>query len=384
MNKSYSILFLIDSLTVGGAELALLTLVRTLCKQGFKVSVFSFKEPRSTATAFSEAGATLFVPALETTESRMDALIRLKKIMKNDYFDIIHSNSRNTSMFLGLGFLLPKHGRRVVTFQDVHFRRKPDLSRWEYAKDYLLLKILNFTCNGFTTDSKANVADYKKYSSSMSLLHLPNCVVPPINFKTFDLNVIRDRMGVSLEDFVIIIPARYSVQKGHIVFFSALCHLRSRGVELPRVVCYGEGDRLAALSEYLTDNNLDRNVTLNSVVAIEELQLFMSAANLVVLPSLWESFGQVVAGAMALGIPVLGSDTGGISEQIKNDETGFLAPPGDAFLWSIQIESLLKSPNRLLTVGKSGQEVVRRNMTSEQIALKLINFYSDLIKDGGK
>lgn len=377
MNKSYSILFLIDSLSEGGSELALLILVQTLCKQNCRVSVFSFREPSRLAVAFSEAGAILYMPAIGVSESRFGAFMRLKKVLKKDYFDFLHASSRNTSMFLGLGFMLPSHGRRVVTFQDVHFRRNPVLTRWQRIKEYILLSILRFTCNGFTTDSKQNVADYNKYSSNIPVIHLPNCVVP-VSTAQVNESVVRELMGVFINDFVIIIPARYSVQKGHIVFFAALCDLRSRGVPLPRVVCYGAGDQLPSLSKYLIDNKLEHKVTLNGIVPIDELQLFMCAADLVVVPSLWESFGQVVIGAMALGKPVLGSDTGGIREQITHDKTGFLAPAGDAVSWSFEVERLLNSPTKLLTVGKSAKEAVRRIATPEDIGCKLINYYSKL------
>ena len=378
MNKSYSILFLIDALSEGGSELALLILVQTLCKQNCRVSVFSFREPSRLAVAFNEAGATLYMPAIGVSESRFNAFMRLKNVMKNCYFDFLHASSRNTSMFLGLGFMLPRHGRRVVTFQDVHFRRNPVLTRWQRIKEYILLSTLHFTCNGFTTDSEANVADYNKYSSNLPVIHLPNCVVPAVNTTQVKEGVVREEMGVYLNDFVIIIPARYSVQKGHLVFFAALCDLRSRGVALPRVVCYGAGDQLVSLSKYLIDNKLEHKVTLNGLVPIDKLQLFMCASDLVVVPSLWESFGQVVIGAMALGKPVLGSDTGGIREQITHDKTGFLAPAGDAVSWSFEVERLLNSPSKLLTVGRSAKEAVRRIPTPEDIGWKLINYYSTL------
>lgn len=382
MNKKYSIIFLIDSLTEGGAELALLMLVRALCNQKHNVSVFSFKEQRNLALDFKEAGATLYLPILDKTENRIEAFLRLRAVVKNNYFDIIHSSSRNTSMFLGIGFLLARHGCRVVTFQDVHFRAKPVLARFEFIKEKLLLKILKNTCDGFTTDSKSNVIDYNKYSPEITLMHLPNCV-PPIDCKSnhnVDVKSLRERMGVFLEDFVIIIPARYSLQKGHIIFFEALLILRSRGVDLPRVICYGTGDKLITLSKFIKDNNLDHKVTFNRTIPIDELQLFILAADLVVLPSLWESFGQVVVSSMSLGKAVLGSNTGGISEQITHDKTGFLAPPGDPLAWADELECLLSSPSKLIAVGKAAKESIRKNRTSDEIASELIRYYGTLLQ----
>jgi len=378
MKNPHSILFLIDSLTEGGAELALLVLVQTLCKRNFKVSVFAYREPTRLAIAFSESGATLYLPETGTSESRFKAFVRLKKVLLNDYFDFVHASSRNTSMFLALGFLLPRHGHRIVTFQNVHFCRISGLNWWQRFKESSLLTILRLSCHGFTTDSKTNIAEYNKYSPKIPIIFLANCVVPPINITQFELLNARACMGINISDFVIIVPARYSIQKGHIYLFKAIKQLILRGVMPPKVICFGEGDQFTLLSKYIEDNKLGNIISLNNIVTINQLQIYMLAADLVAIPSLWESFGQVVVGAMALGKPVLGSDTGGIKEQIQHEVTGFLAPPGDVEAWSFEIERLMNSSTLLMNVGKSAKNSVRNKLAPMEIATKLIEYYGTL------
>jgi glycosyltransferase involved in cell wall biosynthesis len=378
MEKKYSILFLIDSLTEGGAELALLVLVRALHNQNHYISVFALREPTGLATAFRESGATLHLPPQDMPQGRIDGFKRLRSVIKENYFDFIHASSRNTSMFLALGFLLPSHGRQIVTFQEVHFRNIVGLSKWQLVKEVILLAILQRTCVGFTTDSHKNVQDYNLYNPSLPIIWIPNCLVPPINGSKVNVIAVRESMNVGQKDFLIIVPARYSIQKGHIVLFNALKHLLSNGKILPRVVCYGEGDQFEVLSRYLQENRLDSIVSLNKVVPIEKLQASIIAADLVAMPSLWESFGQVVAGAMALGKPVLGSNTGGIKEQIEHDKTGFLAPPGDTIAWATAIDNLMNSKAKVIEVGKAGQESVHHILSSDQIAEMLVKYYMNL------
>ena len=375
MGNKYSILFLIDSLTEGGAELALLVLVRALHKQSHNISVFALREPFGLVSAFREAGAILYLPENGAPQGRIDGFLRLRKVIQSQYFDFVHASSRNTSMYFALAFLLPYHVSKIVTFQNVHFRNIPNLSRWQRIKEMILLEILQRTCAGFTTDSHRNVQDYNRYNPGLPITWLPNCVVPPIDRSRVDISSIRKSMGVGPKDFLILIPARYSIQKGHIVFFTALKHFRLRGNILPRVICYGDGDQFEPLSRYLQQNKLDDMVSLHGVVSIDKLQAAMVAADLIAMPSLWESFGQVVAGAMALGKPVLGADTGGIKEQILHNKTGFLAPPGDAVAWAAEIERLMKSRGSLLEVGKAGKEAVRHVLSPDQIAKILIEYY---------
>jgi glycosyltransferase involved in cell wall biosynthesis len=299
--------------------------------------------------------------------------------MQANHFDYVHASSRNTSMFLALGFLLPHHGRRIVTFQNVHYRNIVGLSRWQRVKEIILLSALQRSCDGFTTDSHKNVRDYNLFTPSLPIHWIPNCVVPPIDSTVVNESTMRESMNVGSRDFLIVVPARYSVQKGHIVLFTALKYLLVNGKILPRVVCYGEGDQFEELSRYLRENQLCSIVSLNGVVPIEKLQESMLAADLIALPSLWESFGQVVAGAMALGKPVLGSDTGGIKEQIRHNKTGFLAPAGDSVAWATAIEGLMNSRAEVIEVGKAAKESVHHILSSDQIAELLVEYYMKLL-----
>jgi glycosyltransferase involved in cell wall biosynthesis len=62
----------------------------------------------------------------------------------------------------------------------------------------------------------------------------------------------------------------------------------------------------------------------------EEVTWWLAAADLVVMPSLREGFGLAALEAMACGLPVVASSTGGLAALIADGETGLLVPAGDA------------------------------------------------------
>jgi glycogen(starch) synthase len=62
----------------------------------------------------------------------------------------------------------------------------------------------------------------------------------------------------------------------------------------------------------------------------DEALAVVARAELAVFPSLWESFGYVALEAMALGVPVVASRTGGLAELLEDGRTGWLVPPGDS------------------------------------------------------
>ena len=107
----------------------------------------------------------------------------------------------------------------------------------------------------------------------------------------------------------------------------------------------------------------------------ERLLSFMySAADVVAVPSLGDNFPQVVLEAMACGVPVVGSDVGGIPEQVQPGVTGLLVPPGDASALRDALFRLLSDP--ALRAEMSVQ--ARRRAEAEYTLAHYVRRYLDL------
>jgi glycogen synthase len=81
----------------------------------------------------------------------------------------------------------------------------------------------------------------------------------------------------------------------------------------------------------------------------------VARADVVVLPSLWESFGYVCVEAMALARPVVASRTGGFAEMVEEGRTGWLVSPGDAEELTEALVEALADPARLEAYGAAGR-----------------------------
>ena len=94
-----------------------------------------------------------------------------------------------------------------------------------------------------------------------------------------------------------------------------------------RLVLVGDGpDSGAAFDEAQSLGVSDRVQFLGLV---DDVLPILAAADLLLLPSETESFGLAALEAMASGIPVVGSNTGGLPEVVEHGVTGMLAPVGD-------------------------------------------------------
>ncbi|MCL4507111.1 MAG: glycosyltransferase [Chloroflexi bacterium] len=105
--------------------------------------------------------------------------------------------------------------------------------------------------------------------------------------------------------------------------------------------------RLHALRNELGLNDL---ITFIGARDQDTLQYYYSAADCLVMPSHYESFGMVALEAMACGTPVVVSDVGGLSQLVRHNQTGFKVQTKDVSAMADAIERLLTN------------EVLRRRM----------------------
>jgi L-malate glycosyltransferase len=107
-----------------------------------------------------------------------------------------------------------------------------------------------------------------------------------------------------------------------------------------RLVLVGDGpDRPEAAYEAESLGIADRVTFLGKQDSVSEI---LACADLFLLPSASESFGLVALEAMAAGVPVIASDTGGLPEVVEQGETGYLAPVGDVDAMAARAIEILK------------------------------------------
>lgn len=86
-------------------------------------------------------------------------------------------------------------------------------------------------------------------------------------------------------------------------------------------------------------------VTFTGWLPQKEVSNYMVNADLLCFPSLWaEILGGVAVHALTLGVPVIGSNRGGIPELVEHDKNGLLVPAGDEAKWEKAIRRALEKP----------------------------------------
>ena len=126
-------------------------------------------------------------------------------------------------------------------------------------------------------------------------------------------------------------------------------------------VWVGDGDLQAGVEKEISSRGLRDHVTITGWQ--DDVRPFVAAADLMLLPSLYESFGYVTAEAMAMGVPVVATKVTGTIDIIRNDNLGVLFERGDWETGADEIVRLLGSPDEMGRYGANGRDFVISTFT---------------------
>ena len=139
------------------------------------------------------------------------------------------------------------------------------------------------------------------------------------------------------------------------------------------LVMVGDGpDRIDAEAEARNLGVQDSVFFLGKIDAVAPL---LAGADLFLLPSASESFGLSALEALASGVPVIGTDAGGISEVVRNGETGVLCPVGDVEGMADAAVRILSDRDRWHAMSTRGAADARERFSLEAIVADYEAFY---------
>lgn len=164
--------------------------------------------------------------------------------------------------------------------------------------------------------------------------------------------------------------ARLSPEKGLPFLIEALKITRHR---LPQVELYlvGGGALETQLKAYARELEVQDIVHFLGAKPNIEAMTEVAKSSLFVLPSLGEGLGIVLLEAQALGVPVIGTNVGGIPDVIENEKNGLLVPPSDAKAIAEAVARLLSDHALAKRLAKTASERLAKfdwNGIAEQYA----------------
>jgi len=185
------------------------------------------------------------------------------------------------------------------------------------------------------------------------------CTVPPgvdlALFRPGDQTMARRELGLSQDEDIILGVGRIDPIKGFETLLNALVSMKTAGKTPTLIIAGGELDQddeplgsLARLRMQADILGVRDQIRFAGSQSHERLAIHYRAADVVAVPSRYESFGLVAIEAMASGTPVVASNVGGLRFTVENDRSGYLVPHSDP-------DALAAALGRIL-----GDDVLRR------------------------
>jgi D-inositol-3-phosphate glycosyltransferase len=134
---------------------------------------------------------------------------------------------------------------------------------------------------------------------------------------------------------------------------------------------------MARLQEMRLELGVENLVSFEGAKDQDDLPNYYAAAEMVVMPSHYESFGMVALEAMAMGTPVIASEVGGLAFLVQDGENGFLVPSRDPEALAERIYTLLNDSNCRKVLGRNAQEHAQQYAWPE-IVKRMVGVYEQL------
>jgi glycosyltransferase involved in cell wall biosynthesis len=357
------VLFAIDTLHVGGAEVLTYELVRRLDRHRFSPEVACMRE-------LGELGKKLkreYPVHANLLQHKFDVRVlwRLKKLLSLGKFDAIVTVGAGDRMFWGR--LAARWAKTPVVISALHSTGWPDV----VGRANRLLTPWTSAFVGCAARHADYLREVEKFPAER--VHwIPNGVdtqrfVPRVVTRTE-----REQLGLPATGKLVGIVAQLRPEKQHELFLK-MAMLVLEQVPDTHFVIIGSGPRRAELEAVAKEYQIAANV--HFLGARSDVAQLLPALDVFALTSKMEANPVSILEAQACGVPVVATRVGSIPETVLHGQTGFLATPGSATELASGVTQLLLDSELQQTAACQARQHVIQNWSLD----RMVGGYEDLI-----
>lgn len=211
-----------------------------------------------------------------------------------------------------------------------------------------------------------NVKDYLNNKGFKNIDIIPNAINP---------NEYSDQGNGNF----ILYTGRLSKVKGINYLIKAFLELGTE-FEDTELLIVGSGPEEKQLKENLKGHKFENKIKFIPMLNKTKLKEYLSRCSVLVLPSLFETFGIVLIEAMASGKPVIASNIPGPNEIIENGYNGFLFEKENHKELTNCLKLLLSDNSLQKKIGKNAKKTVEERYTFEKVAEEYLNVFNKILK----
>ena len=381
--RTYRIAYLIDGLSMGGAERLMVPILQYLSRAHFEPYVCAMQSKDGNPMADELRVLGVPVECLDIKHLRdLNAIPRLTSYLKKIRADLVHTQLEAANILGNISAKL----LQLPSVSTIHIMPSLDVK----TKTRLHQKVEWFALRHFCDRVISVSEEARQYhiQISGSSAKQVTTIFNGIDLSAFlDMNnavereSIRGELGVPLDANVLITIAVLRAPKGVQYMIRALPAVLAAHPNTYYLVV-GSGSHRDALIEEVNRAGVSERVIFAGMR--RDVPRLMAASDVFVLPTLTEALPTVLAEAMAAKLPIVASRVGGIPEMVTDGQNGVLLEPEDPAALASACIQLLNSPDRRVAMGVEGRRIVNQKFSIERQVHQLKELYMGQLRAYGK
>jgi glycosyltransferase involved in cell wall biosynthesis len=357
----------------GGLEMDALKIARGLMNAGNEV-YFLCAANSTLEKEATEQGVPVF-PCFDSDIHFIKVVYRIKKLLDELKPEIVHTHLSHDLWTLVPALRFSGSDSRLILTKSMgsSVKKKDPFHRLLYSRVDRILALTNYV--RMSVERTCPIGSDK-------VIVFPNAIpIKEFQPERYNRNQIRQSFGIGPDEIVIGLTGRFTPMKGHREFLGAAKLLIDR-VKSPLkfLVVGGASEGEDEFRKEILKLTADSGLTECVIFAgfRKDVKEMMAVMDILAFPSHKEAFGNVLIEAMAMSLPVVAADAGGVPDTVVNGSTGILVPPKDADALADGLQKLIDNPDLRKKMGAQGRERVEQNYDFSKFIERLLENYRSI------
>lgn len=370
-NDRITVLNLIGSLRIGGAEQQVVSLAPLFDRERFRIIVCAMQPGGGLRDRLDQAGVE-YACLNYRIRSCIPAMLRFISLLRREKVDILHTHMYSASKFGRIAGVLA--GVPVMIATD--HGHDPWKRWWHVAFDRVLLRHTDLRIG--VSQDVADAIRACENPSPEKLAMIPNGVDPE-RFKSDEAerNVVRAGLGIADDEVLVGAVGRLVEPKALHILIEAVSQL-AQTMSQVRLVLVGDGPLRSELEKQAADLGVSDRVLFAGMRM--DIPAVLSAIDVYVMSSKSEGLPVSLLEAMSAEKPVVATRVGGIPEVVTDRREALLVQPNDPSALADAINEVISNPELAAQLGRRARERVSSAYSVAATARALEQVYCDLLK----
>lgn len=367
-----TLVFVSTGLETGGAEMLILRHCRYLLAQNnFTIHVVSLTGLGSIGEHIVQEG--ISVTVLNMSKHSVVPLFRFWKLLRATRPAIMHSHLFHANFVARIVGALARVPVIISTIHNENFGG-PLRERLLAYTDRLATRTVAISQTVYDAMIQKRVVPHGRLEMIPNGISLDEFHVP----KQEEALQLRQALGIPEGITLFVAVGRLRKQKGYPYLLDAVDILRKTHSAFT-VLVLGDGELQEALAGDIEKRKMGEYITLCGDTP--DVKKYLYAADVFVMPSLWEGLPLALLEASACGLPAIASSVGAVPSVLKDGISGMLVPPQDSKALAQKMQEMCqRSSKARREMGKAAREIVEEHFGEKPMLLRYDSLYARLTK----